>query len=107
MHQALDEGIKDSNKDIKAVISVFVSRLDRLAGSGVGCIKGIRTPTIRNCHMQQSAAHEVNNVLEIQILELCLQALELEEMELVCYYIDTLIYPNSVNTAPLVTIKDC
>jgi transaldolase len=28
--QALDEGIKDSNKDIKAVISVFVSRFDRL-----------------------------------------------------------------------------
>lgn len=31
--QALDEGIKESNKDIKAVISVFVSRLDRLADS--------------------------------------------------------------------------
>ncbi|MFY4786044.1 transaldolase family protein, partial [Aliarcobacter butzleri] len=28
--QALDEGIKDSNKDIKAVISVFVSRCGRL-----------------------------------------------------------------------------
>lgn len=28
--QALDEGIKDSNKDIKVVISVFVSRFDRL-----------------------------------------------------------------------------
>ncbi len=28
--KALDEGIKISNKDIKAVVSVFVSRFDRM-----------------------------------------------------------------------------
>jgi transaldolase len=40
--QALDEGIKESNKDIKAVISVFVSRFDRLV-DGEFATKGLET----------------------------------------------------------------
>ena len=40
--QALDEGIRDSNKDIKAVVSVFVSRFDRLADADFK-LKGLET----------------------------------------------------------------
>ncbi len=40
--KALDEGIKESNKDTKAVVSVFVSRFDRMCDSDFAT-KGIET----------------------------------------------------------------
>ena len=39
--QALDEGIKDSNKGVQAVVSVFVSRFDRLVDADFK-LKGFR-----------------------------------------------------------------
>ncbi len=45
---ALDDGIKASNKDTKGVVSVFVSRFDRLMDTTLGA-KGLATSKFRDC----------------------------------------------------------
>ena len=76
---ALDDGIKASNKDTKGVVSVFVSRFDRLMDTTLGA-KGLATSKLGT----GVKGNELSPT----------------------YYIDNLIYPNSVNTAPLGTIED-
>lgn len=101
--QALDEGIKKSGKDTKAVISVFVSRFDRLLDADLqeknletgktGIINAVK------CY------HEVEKFENRNIRTLFASTGVKGDDLSPSYYIDELIYPNSVNTAPLATIE--
>lgn len=102
--QALDEGIRDSNKDIKAVISVFVSRFDRMMDTEF-VLKGLQ-PSKLGIINATKCYHEVNKFKNSNIRTL-FASTGVKGNELSpSYYIDNLIYPNSVNTAPLATIED-
>jgi transaldolase len=101
--KALNEGINQSGKDIKAVISVFVSRFDRLCDEEFK-IKGLETSKLgimnaTNCY------HEINKYNNDNIRTLFASTGVKGDKLKPSYYIDTLIFPNSVNTAPLSTIK--
>ena len=102
--QALDEGIKDSNKDIKAVVSVFVSRLDRMA-DGDFALKGLQTSKLGIINATK-CYHEVNKFKNLNIRTLFASTGVKGNDLSPSYYIDNLIYPNSINTAPLATIED-
>ena len=102
--QALDEGIKDSNKDIKAVISVFVSRLDRIADAEF-VAKGLQ-PSKLGIINATKCYHEVNKFQNANIRTLFASTGVKGNDLTPTYYVDNLIYPNSVNTAPLATIED-
>jgi len=102
--QALDEGIKDSNKDIKAVVSVFVSRFDRMC-DGEFITKSLETSKLGIINATK-CYHEINKFGNTNIRTL-FASTGVKGNELTpSYYIDGLIYPNSVNTAPLSTIED-
>lgn len=102
--QALDEGIKDSNKDIKAVVSVFVSRFDRMCDSDF-ISKGLEISKLGIVNATK-CYHEINKFENVNIRTL-FASTGVKGNELApSYYIDNLIYPNSVNTAPLGTIED-
>ena len=102
--KALNEGIIESNRDTKAVVSIFVSRFDRLcdlkfASLGIPKAKlGIINAT--KCY------HEINKINNSNIRTLfastSVKGNELEST----YYVDNLLFPNSINTAPLSTIED-
>ncbi|XPV68988.1 MAG: transaldolase [Halarcobacter sp.] len=102
--KALDEGIKLSNKDTKAVVSVFVSRFDRkcdtlFVQNGLKAAKlGIMNAT--KCY------HEVekfgNKNIRTLFASTGVKGDDLHQS----YYVDKLIYPNTINTAPLATIED-
>jgi transaldolase len=102
--QALDEGIKDSNKDIKAVVSVFVSRLDRLADSDLK-IKGLETSKLGIINATK-CYHEINKFGNPNIRTLFASTGVKGDELSPSYYVDNLIFPNSINTAPLATIED-
>ena len=102
--QALDEGIKDSNKDIKAVVSVFVSRLDRIADAEL-VAKGLQASKLGIMNATK-CYHEVNKFQNANIRTLFASTGVKGNDLNPTYYIDNLIYPNSVNTAPLATIED-
>lgn len=102
--QALDEGIKDSNKDIKAVISVFVSRFDRMC-DGDFSTKGLETSKLGIVNATK-CYHEVNKFGNNNIRTLFASTGVKGNDLAPSYYVDKLIYPNSVNTAPLTTIED-
>ena len=102
--QALDEGIKDSNKDIKAVVSVFVSRLDRIADAEL-VAKGLQASKLGIMNATK-CYHEVNKFQNANIRTLFASTGVKGNDLSPTYYIDNLIYPNSVNTAPLATIED-
>ena len=102
--QALNEGIKDSNKDIKAVVSVFVSRLDRMTDSDFA-LKGLQTSKLGIINATK-CYHEVNKFKNANIRTLFASTGVKGDELSPSYYIDNLIYPNSINTAPLSTIED-
>ena len=102
--QALDEGIKDSNKDTKAVISVFVSRFDRLV-DGEFSTKGLETSKLGIINATK-CYHEVNKFNNSNIRTLFASTGVKGDELAPSYYVDNLIFPNSVNTAPLGTIED-
>ena len=102
--QALDEGIKDSNKDIKAVVSVFVSRLDRLADNDF-ISKGLEASKLGIINATK-CYHEINKFGNSNIRTLFASTGVKGDELSPSYYVDNLIYPNSVNTAPLATIED-
>ncbi len=100
---ALNEGIKESEKETKAVISIFVSRFDRLCdpklqelGLEVGKL-GIINAT--KCY------HEVQKFQNKNIRTLFASTGVKGDDLKQSYYIDELIFPHSVNTAPLATIE--
>ena len=101
--QALDKGIKQSGKDTKGVVSVFVSRFDRaldlklkeleLAQSKFGIINATKC-----YHLVQSLE---NKNIRTLFASTGVKGDDLNPS----YYIDNLIFPYSINTAPLNTIK--
>lgn len=102
--KALDEGIKESNKDVKAVISVFVSRFDRLCDDLL-VSKGFKKATLGIMNATK-CYHEINKFENENIRTLFASTGVKGDELLPSYYVDNLLYPNSVNTAPLGTIED-
>lgn len=102
--QALNEGIIDSNKDIKAVVSVFVSRFDRLADVDFKS-KGLQTSKLGIVNATK-CYHEINKFGNSNIRTLFASTGVKGDELSPSYYVDNLIYPNSINTAPLATIED-
>ncbi|KAB7886486.1 transaldolase [Poseidonibacter ostreae] len=102
--QALNEGIIESNKDIKAVVSVFVSRFDRMC-DGEFITKNLEASKLGIINATK-CYHEINKFKNSNIRTL-FASTGVKGNELApSYYIDNLIFPNSVNTAPLSTIED-
>ncbi|MDY0180114.1 transaldolase [Aliarcobacter skirrowii] len=100
---ALDEGIKASNKDIKAVISVFVSRFDREIDSDL-IIKGL--PHSKLGIINATKCYHIVEKFENKNIRTLFASTGVKGNELSpSYYVDNLIYPNSINTAPLSTIE--
>lgn len=102
--KALDSGIAKSKKETKAVVSVFVSRFDReldevLKSKDLETMKaGITNAT--KCY------YEVEKLQNQNIRTLFASTGVKGNDVLPSYYIENLIYPHSVNTAPLSTIKE-
>ncbi len=102
--KALNDGIKKSGKDTKGVISVFVSRFDRaldpilknknLEVSKVGIMNALK------CYYEIEKFE--NNNIRTLFASTGVKGDELEPS----YYIDNLIYKDTINTAPLGTIKE-
>jgi len=100
---ALDEGIKASNKDIKAVISVFVSRFDREIDGDL-IIKGL--PHSKLGIINATKCYHIVEKFENRNIRTLFASTGVKGNELSpSYYVDNLIYPNSINTAPLSTIE--
>ncbi|MGB5791264.1 transaldolase [Poseidonibacter sp.] len=102
--QALNEGIKESNKDIKAVVSIFVSRFDRLTDKEFS-LKGL-LPSKLGIVNATKCYHEINKFKNSNIRTLFASTGVKGDDLAPSYYVDNLIFPNSVNTAPLATIED-
>jgi transaldolase len=100
--QSLNEGIKQSGKDTKAVISIFVSRFDRLLDEQM---KEKNLPTGEVGIMNAAKCyHEIEKFQNANIRTLFASTgVKGDELN-ASYYVDNLIYPNSINTAPLNTI---
>ncbi len=100
--EALDEGIKKSGKDTKGVVSIFVSRFDRMVDEQLlqknleVSKTGIINATL--CY------HEIEKLENANIRTLFASTGVKDDKLAPSYYIDELIFPNSVNTAPLSTI---
>lgn len=100
---ALDEGIKHSGKDTKAVISIFVSRFDRLCDpklEGLGLATG-KLGIINATKCYHSIQKFKNQNIRTLFASTGVKGDDLKPS----YYIDELIFPHSVNTAPLATIE--
>jgi transaldolase len=101
---ALNEGINKSKKETKGVVSVFVSRFDRELDE-----------TLKSKNLEPMRAGIINATkcyYEVEKLEnpnirtlFASTGVKGNSVE-PSYYIENLIYPHSVNTAPLVTIKE-
>ncbi len=102
--KALDEGIKASNKDIKAVVSVFVSRFDRMCDSEF-LAKGLKSGRLGIVNATK-CYHEVEKIANKNIRTLFASTGVKGNDLSGSYYVDNLIFPHSVNTAPLGTIED-
>jgi transaldolase len=101
--KALDEGIKSSNKDVKAVVSVFVSRFDKMCDA---LFESKHIPSARLGIINATKCyHEVNAFKNKNIRTLfastATKSVNLEPS----YYVDNFIFPNSINTAPLLTLE--
>lgn len=102
--QALNEGIVASNKDTKAVISVFVSRFDRMCDKEL-VAKGLKAGQLGIMNAVK-CYHEVQKFNNANIRTLFASTGVKGDELPSTYYVDNLLYPNSVNTAPLGTIED-
>lgn len=102
--EALNLGIGESNKDTKAVVSVFVSRFDRMCDSKLES-KGLETAKLGIMNAIK-CYHEVNKFGNNNIRTLFASTGVKGDSLPASYYIDNLLYENSVNTAPLATIED-
>ena len=100
---ALNNGIKKSGKDTKAVVSVFVSRFDRLLDDR---LKKLQLETSKTGIINATLCyHEVVSISNKNIRTLFASTGVKGDSLTPSYYIDELIFPNSVNTAPLNTIN--
>jgi len=102
--RALDEGISKSDKKPQAVVSIFVSRFDRMCDGELES-KGMPTSKLGIINATK-CYHEINKFNNKNIRTLFastgVKSTDLDSS----YYIDELLYPNSINTAPLLTIED-
>lgn len=101
--KALSEGIKQSGKDTKGVISIFVSRFDRLLDEQLNK-KGIETSKVGVVNATK-CYHEIEKLQNANIRTLFASTAVKGDTLDASYYIDNLIFPHSVNTAPLNTIE--
>lgn len=99
--EALSNGIKKANKITKGVVSVFVSRFDRL------CDTKLDTNTKGKIGIINAMAcyHEVTKIGNDDVRTLFASTGVKGDEYKASYYIDELVLPHSVNTAPLTTIK--
>ncbi len=100
---ALNKGIQKSGKDTKGVVSVFVSRFDRFLDED---LKNKDLETSKTGIINATLCyHEVEKIGNANIRTLFASTgVKGDELD-ASYYIDNLIYPNSINTAPLTTIN--
>ena len=101
--EALDKGIKKSGKDTKGVVSVFVSRFDKLLDEQLKN-KDLETAKfgIVNATKCYHLVEEINNAnIRTLFASTGVKSKKLKES----YYIDNLIFPHTINTAPLSTIN--
>ena len=101
---ALDIGIKKSAKDTKGVVSIFVSRFDRkldhllnsknLEISKTGIINATK------CY------HTIKKFENDNIRTLFASTAVRDENLTPTYYVENLVFPNSINTTPLMTVKE-
>jgi transaldolase len=102
--KALNAGMEKSITECKAVVSIFVSRFDRLCDNKFGA-KGIEKSKLGIINAVK-CYHEINKIGNNNIRTLFASTgVKGDELE-ATYYVDNLLYPNSVNTAPLATIED-
>lgn len=101
--QAFDNGINKSQKDPQAVISVFVSRFDRTLDLKLKSLQ--LEPLKTGIYNATKCYHEIQKFKNKNIRTL-FASTGVKDNDLDAdYYIKNLIYPNSVNTAPLSTIE--
>ena len=102
--KALNEGIKESNRNTKAVVSIFVSRFDRLCDLKFAS-KSIPTGRLGIINATK-CYHKINEFKNSNIRTLFAStAVKGDDLEQT-YYVDNLLFPNSINTAPLNTIEE-
>lgn len=98
---ALQSGLRDSKENLQGVISVFVSRFDRMLDSTLP----------KNLHLQTGIINAmdcyevIENYNEKNIRTLFASTGMKDKNRSQSYYIDNLILPHSVNTAPLDAIR--
>ncbi|MFA7084939.1 MAG: transaldolase family protein, partial [Arcobacteraceae bacterium] len=101
--KALNEGINASTKEVKAVVSVFVSRFDKMCDAD---FQSKNIPTARLGIINATKCyHEVNAFKNKNIRTLFASTATKSPNLDPSYYVDNLIFPNSINTAPLLTIE--
>jgi len=100
---SLNNGIKKSGKDTKGVVSIFVSRFDRTLDDK---LKKLELETAQTGIINATLCyHEIESIGSKNIRTL-FASTGVKGKELVpSYYIDELIFPNCINTAPLDTIN--
>jgi len=102
--KALSAGIKQSGKDTKGVISVFVSRFDR-AIDDILRSKNLETSKLGIINATK-CYHEVEKFANANIRTLFASTGVKDDHLVKSYYVDNLIFPHSINTAPYATIID-
>ena len=101
--KALDEGIKLSQKDTKGVVSVFVSRFDRELDDKLISID--IEPSKTGILNATKCYHQIQKIGNEHIRTLFASTGVKGDRLNSSYYIENLIYPHSINTAPLSTIN--
>lgn len=102
--EAFSKGMEKSISEVKAVISIFVSRFDRLCDNEFGA-KGLEKGRLGIINAAK-CYHEINKFGNKNIRALFASTGVKGDELPSSYYVDNLLYPNSVNTAPLATIED-
>jgi transaldolase len=101
--KALDEGINISKKNTQAVVSVFVSRFDRMLDEK---LEALNLPTAKVGIVNATKCyHEIEKFNNSNIRTLFASTGVKGDKLAPSYYIDELVFPNSINTAPLATIE--
>ena len=101
--KALNSGIKKSGKDTKGVVSIFVSRFDRLLDERL-IKKDLETSKVGIINATK-CYHEIEKFDNANIRTLFASTGVKGDALAPSYYIDKLIFPHTINTAPLATIE--
>ncbi|MEA3353734.1 MAG: transaldolase [Campylobacterota bacterium] len=101
--QALNEGIQQSGKDTKGVVSIFVSRFDRMLDKEL-TVNKLETGKVGIMNAVK-CYHQIEKIENKNIRTLFASTGVKGDDLPASYYIDELIYPNCINTAPLNTIE--